>query len=79
MKVSVNKWGNSKGIRLPKAVTESLDINVYDHLELEIKDSSIILSKPKKEITIEEMFKDYHAGSFQADIQEFEPTGEEKW
>ena len=36
MKVSVNKWGNSKGIRLPKAVTEALDIDVYDYLELEI-------------------------------------------
>lgn len=79
VKVSVNKWGNSKGIRLPKTVTEALNINIYDNLELEIKDDSIILSKPKNEITIEEMFKDYDANPFQADIQEFEPTGNEKW
>lgn len=79
MKVSVNKWGNSKGIRLPKAVTESLDIGDNDSLNIEIKDNSIILSKPKDEITIEELFKDYKGGSFQAEIQEFEPQGNEKW
>lgn len=79
IKVSVNKWGNSKGIRLPKTVTESLDIDENDSLNLEIKNNSIILSKPKREITIEELFKDYKGGSFQADIQEFEPMGDEKW
>ena len=79
MKVSVNRWGNSKGIRLPKAVTEALDIEENDSLNIEIKDGAVILSKPKKEITIEEMFKDYKGGSFQAEIQEFEPEGNEKW
>ena len=79
IKVSVNKWGNSKGIRLPKTVTESLDIDENDSLNLKIKNNSIILSKPKREITIEELFKDYKGGSFQADIQEFEPMGDEKW
>ena len=79
MKVSVNKWGNSKGIRLPKAVTEALDIEENDSLNIEIKDGAVVLSKQKKEITIEEMFKDYKGGSFQAEIQEFEPKGNEKW
>lgn len=79
MKVSVNKWGNSKGIRLPKAVTEALDIEENDSLNIEIKDGAVVLSKQKKEITIEEMFKDYKGGSFQAEIQEFEPEGNEKW
>ncbi|MCD2136758.1 AbrB/MazE/SpoVT family DNA-binding domain-containing protein [Salinicoccus halitifaciens] len=79
MKVSVNRWGNSKGIRLPKAVTEALEIEENDSLNIEIKDGAVILSKPKKEITIEEMFKDYKGGSFQAEIQEFEPEGNEKW
>ena len=79
MKVSVNRWGNSKGIRLPKAVTEALDIEENDSLNIEIKDGAVVLSKQKKEITIEEMFKDYKGGSFQAEIQEFEPEGNEKW
>lgn len=79
VKVTVNKWGNSIGIRLPKAVTESLDIKDTDTLEIKVQDHAIILTKPENEITIEEMFKDYKGGSFQANIQEFEPAGNEKW
>jgi len=79
IKVSVTKWGNSKGIRLPKTVTEFLDIDDNDNLNLEIKDGAIILSKPKNEITIEELFNDYEGGSFQSDIREFPPVGNEKW
>lgn len=63
----------------PKVVTESLDIKDNDTLEIKVKDNAIILTKSKNEITIEEMFKDYKGGSFQEDIQEFEPTGNEKW
>jgi len=62
-----------------KTVTEALSINQKDNLKSEIKDETVILSKPKNEITIEEMFKDYKGGSFQAEIQEFEPKGKEKW
>lgn len=79
MKVSVNKWGNSKGVRLPKSVTESLGIDYNDSLKIEIKDNAIILRKPKNETTIEELFKNYKGGSFQSEIQEFEPIGNEKW
>lgn len=79
VKVNVNKWGNSKGIRLPKAVTESLNIKDNDTLEIKVKNNTIILTKPKNEITIDEMFKDYKGGSSQTSIQEFEPTSNEKW
>lgn len=79
IKVSVIKWGNSKGIKLPKSVTGSLNIQINDYLELEVKNDTIILSKPENDLTIEEMFKDYDAGTFQVDIHEFELLGNEKW
>ncbi|TVR90023.1 MAG: AbrB/MazE/SpoVT family DNA-binding domain-containing protein [Spirochaetaceae bacterium] len=41
MKVSVVPIGNSKGIRLPKAILEQL--NISDQLELEVENKQIIL------------------------------------
>lgn len=41
MLVSLVSIGNSKGIRLPKAIIEQLDIQ--DTLELEVKDKQLIL------------------------------------
>ena len=79
MKISVVKSGNGMGIILPDIVTETLDIHVYDQLELEIKNNKMILSKVMREVTIEELFKDYNNDSFQTDIQEFEAEGFEKW
>ncbi|MCA1754855.1 MAG: AbrB/MazE/SpoVT family DNA-binding domain-containing protein [Spirochaeta sp.] len=41
MKVSVVPIGNSKGIRLPKAILEQL--NISDQVELEVENKQIIL------------------------------------
>lgn len=41
MKVSVVPIGNSRGIRLPKAILEQLRIS--EHLELEVENNQIIL------------------------------------
>lgn len=41
MLVSVVSIGNSKGIRIPKAILEQL--NIKDKLELEVKDKQLIL------------------------------------
>jgi antitoxin MazE len=46
MLVSVVQIGNSKGIRLPKAIIEQCEIN--DKLDMEIKDNEIILKAVKK-------------------------------
>jgi len=42
MKVSVVQIGNSRGIRLPKAILEQLHIS--DQLELEVENKQIILT-----------------------------------
>lgn len=60
MLISVVPIGNSKGIRLPKAILEQL--NIQDKLELEIEDKKLIL-KPvttKPRIGWEEALKKMH-------------------
>ena len=47
MLVSVIPIGNSRGIRLPKAILEQLDI--HDQLELEVEDKRLVLKPvPRK-------------------------------
>lgn len=47
MKVTLNKWGNSTGIRLPKKLLKDLNLKVGDGLSMRIEDGCIIL-KPSK-------------------------------
>ena len=45
MYTSVQKWGNSQGIRIPKALLEALDIHVNDRVKLTRTGETIIIRK----------------------------------
>lgn len=81
MIATINKWGNGQGIRLPKAILELLGINVNDSVEIEIEDNKIIISKisTSKELTLDDLFKDY-ADDYKPSLIEWEkPKGDEIW
>ncbi len=44
-KTKLNKWGNSVGLNLPKALRDTFDLNDGDDVELEDKEGYIILRK----------------------------------
>lgn len=49
MKVHLSKWGNSLGVRIPKAVAEELALKPGQTLELTVRDGSVELrAQPKR-------------------------------
>ncbi len=48
MKTSVQKWGNSLGLRIPAAVARSLDLKVESKIDLQIEEGRIILTPQRK-------------------------------
>lgn len=65
--VTVTKWGNGQGIRIPQTVMQMLDIETGDRLNLEVINGSIVLTpcKPDDRLTLEQLFADYHGPSYQ--------------
>ena len=52
--IQISKWGNSSGIRLPKAVLEELGLKPGQSVELTVKDGRGIIEPVKpKPITLE--------------------------
>ena len=55
-RLQISKWGNSAGIRLPKAAMEELGIKTGQHVEFTVKDGKSTIKpvpdRPKK-ITLE--------------------------
>lgn len=81
MRATIQKWGNSQGIRIPKAFLEALGMMENDIVELSRVDDNIVITKvkEKKELTLEDIFKDYD-GKFTA--EEFDwgsSVGKEVW
>ena len=79
IQLPVKQWGNSHAIRLPKSLLEALEVEKDDDLNVEIINHSIVLTKAEKDVTFEELFKDYNKEKFTTEVQNFSPVGNEKW
>ena len=79
MTAIISKWGNSQGLRFPKAIMEIINLKVGDKVDLQAKDDMVIIKLIKrKKIDINELVKkipnDYKAFETFSD-----KTGTEEW
>lgn len=88
MNATIQKWGNSHGIRLPRAIMDHLKIMENDQVEISIKEDAIILKKatPKhKNITtrLEEFYQKplEQIGKIESEgeVDTGAPVGDEVW
>ena len=65
--VTINQWGNGQGVRLNMSLLAQTGMRVGDELEVEVRDSSIVMSPKKNRIIrpkdIDALFDGYD-GSF---------------
>jgi len=81
MQATIQKWGNSQGIRIPKAFLEALGMMENDLVELNRVDDNIVITKvkEKKELTLEDIFKDYDGEYVAEEFDWGSPVGKEVW
>lgn len=58
MDISLNKWGNSIGLRLPKHILEKYDLQNGSTLEIEERKDGILLRKRQK-VKLSEIIESY--------------------
>jgi antitoxin MazE len=46
MKTAIVKWGNSNAVRLPKPLTDVLDLHENDAVQISVEDGAIVIRKP---------------------------------
>lgn len=80
MKVKLQKWGNSMGIRIPNLLLKEFDLKLNDELKLTYDDDKIIITKSKnKQISLAELFKNYKGKNLAKDFEWDESVGKEIW
>ncbi len=81
MQTTIKKWGNSQGIRIPKAFLDALGMMENDIVELNRVDNNIVITKVKreKELTLDDIFKDYDEESVAEEFDWGSPVGKEVW
>lgn len=89
----IQKWGNSQGVRVPKFMLESLNINESDSVEIDVeRDCIVIKKKPMKVVehqTLEKRLESFYGKSIEdikpeeveqdSEYNWGEPTGAEIW
>lgn len=79
MEVRLQKWGNSLGIRIPSGILKSLNIKTSDILNIKEEEGKIIISVPKKSISLADKFSKYHGKNLAKDFSWDESVGKEIW
>ena len=78
MYASIQKWGNSNAVRLPKAVLEAVRLRENDKIEIITQENQIILLPAKRQrLTLEEIFKDWDGEYICAEVDTGFPVGTE--
>ncbi len=57
MQVLLSKWGNSLGLRLPKALTAEIGVSVGQKVEVRAEDGRIIVEPVRKTYTLEQLME----------------------
>lgn len=82
MTTQIVKWGNSQGIRLPKQVLESADIQENDMVEIKTEEACIIITKIEKKKphrTLKERFDGYDGNTRIEEYDWGKSVGKEVW
>ncbi|MBQ7901625.1 MAG: AbrB/MazE/SpoVT family DNA-binding domain-containing protein [Clostridia bacterium] len=89
MNSTIQKWGNSQGIRLPKIILDELGFAENDRVEITVVGNSIMLKKAAKQkhITVKERLEAFYKKSIseietteaETEIDTGNAAGEEIW
>ena len=80
MQVQVKEWGNSHGIRLPKALLQEAHIRPNDILQVRLEGYSIILTPEFRHRSLRERAEAYGGKLNLSEAVDWgEPAGDEVW
>ena len=81
MTTTIQKWGNSQGIRIPKILLETVNWNENEKIVILVEDDKLIIekAKDKRRKNIKELFENYEGEYEPIEIDWGTPEGEEIW
>lgn len=64
MEATIQKWGNSQGVRLSKAILNAAHMTENDAVSIDVSENVITLRRIDRRRTLDDLFADYH-GDYQ--------------
>lgn len=83
MATTVRKWGNSLGVRIPKAIAEQASLGEGSAVEVSVDEAGNITIRPKhrpkrrRRVTLKELLSKIKPGQRHGEWNKSEPAGKE--
>lgn len=80
MKTTVQKWGNSYAVRIPKSFVKEVGLEYRADVELSLEDGKLIIQPVKEEvITLDELLAGVNSKNIHTPVETGDPIGKEVW
>nr|CDL65470.1 unnamed protein product [uncultured bacterium] len=80
MTTTIQKWGNSQGVRIPKILLDTVKWADNEQIMIVVDNGKLIIEKAKnKRKNIKELFADYKENYEPIEVDWGEPKGAEIW
>lgn len=78
MSAKIQKWGNSLGVRIPKAVIEKMNLSENSEVEVEHKNGAIIIFPAKKQFSLDALVEQITKENIHQE-EDIKAEGNEVW
>ena len=79
MKTTVQKWGNSLAVRIPKNITKDTKVSEGSSINIMVENGNIILSPSAKEYSLKELLKNVTNENIHSEVSTGDHIGGEIW
>lgn len=77
MYTTIQKWGNSQAVRLPKAILEMVELRENDKVEIKVENGNLVIVPVKKHKTLKERLVEYKEDYICSEWDIGKPMGKE--
>ena len=74
---TIQRWGNSHGIRIPKGVLHTVRLKENDDVEIIVDAERIIIRKAQERDSLDVLFAEYSGNYHPSEMDYGEPVGRE--
>ena len=80
MQTKVQRWGNSLGLRIPRAFAAEAGVEAGAAVELSLRDGDLIVSRARRpKYRVDELIRKVNAKNLHSEVNTGDPVGREAW
>jgi antitoxin MazE len=79
MSVTLHKWGNSVGLRIPKPMLEQVGLKEGAQVEVKVEGGRLVIEPARRRLTLQDVLKGFTPDNRPGEVDWGTPVGKEVW